>query len=273
VALMLPRVGLQPMQNNLSATPSSTLPGTTVTASATPHTKGAWAQMFASTNFPVCGITLTIANDATSTDSVKNLYDLGTGGSGSEVPIVSNIFNTAAAIQTGLSSYYLPIFIPKGTRISCRKQSATGSKTGSVFAFLHGGWSSPPDGMFAGAEGIGVNLATSGGLDHAAGSSGVESSWENIGSPLARTYGAIFPTVGMGSDLDMLSQIGHLEIGIGGVVLGETLFATNSAESIVRNIPNVPILGRFPAGSQLQVRAEMSSTADTSVGVALLGLY
>jgi hypothetical protein len=270
---MLPRVGMQPMQNNLAATPSPTAPGTTVTASGSINTKGAWAQIIASTDHPVCGVTLNIVNDSTSGDVVKNLYDLGIGGSGSEATIISNILSSSGTTTVGFASHFIPIFIPKGSRIAMRKQSSVASKTGSVILFLHQGFTSPPWHMFSGGDGIGIDLSTSGGTLHTPGSTGTESSWQNIGSPLARTYAAIIPTVSMGTDTDMQNAIGHLEIGVGGTTLAETIFVSTNSEAIGRNSPNIPIIGRWDAGMQLQVRAEVNVTADADIGVAFLGLY
>lgn len=274
MSLLFPILQQSVLQHNLPATPSPTAPGTAVTASGTPNVKGSWVELISSANFDVCGISLAIFADSASAAVNANLYDIGVGAAGSEQPIVSNLLNTGSTnLTAGGLSYFLPLEIKKGTRISARHQSNVASKGARITTFLHGGFSAPPWKTFAGAEGIGVDTADSGGTTHTPGNSGAESAWANIGTTLAKHYGAMLPIVSTGSDTTMTSLAGHLEVGINSTTLAEYLFGTNNTEFISYLLPSVPFYGNFPIGTQMQIRAEMSGTADTDLEFALLGFF
>lgn len=275
MSLMLPRSQGGLIQHNLAATPSNVGNGTSVPAHATINTKSAWVQIFAATNFDVHGISLAIQNDAVSSAQIANLYDIGVGAAASEQPIISNLLNTGGTSTptSGMKTYFFPLFIPKGTRISARHQSNVTIQPGVVTMFLHGGFDIPPWKSFQGADGIGIDTADSGGTTHTPGSSGTESTWANIGSTLARDYSAIMPIVSTGTDTTMTSLSGHVEIGINSTTLMEYYFATNNTEFVAAIFPTVPAYGFYPAGTQMMIRAEMSGTADTDLEFALLGFY
>jgi hypothetical protein len=273
MSLMLPYPGGGLTQHNLSATPSSTAPGTTVTAHASVNTKGNWTQLIASANFDAYGVTLLIASDTPAAVAVANLYDIGIGANPNEAVVISNYPNVTTSNITGTHSMFIPVFIPKGSRVSCRKQSNTTAQTGSVVIFLHGGFSAPPWKSFAGAEAIGVDTADSGGVTHVPGSTGSESTWADLGSPTSRQYGALIPRVLAGSDTITSSGVGHVEFGINSVTLAEFIFVSTTAEAMGPIHPSIPIYGNFPASTQFMVRAEMQGTPDDNYEFALMGLF
>lgn len=273
MSLMLPVPGGGLTQHNLAATPGASAPGTTVTAHATINTKGSWVELIAATNFEAFGITLMIVTDSTNATQAANLYDIGIGAAGVEVAIVKNLLNTSTGAGSCFKSYYLPIFIPKGTRLSACKQSNITAKTGSVVIFVHGGFSGPPWKPFAGADGIGIDTADSGGTTHTIGNSGAYSTWANIGSSLARQYGAIMPIVSTGSDTTMQSATAYFQIGISSASLGQRMFLTDGSEAINGIIPSIPIYGNFGVGTQMMIRGTHAGTADTDYEFALMGLY
>lgn len=262
-------------QNNFAATPSRTAPGTTVTASATPHTKGAWAQIFATTNYDVWGIQLKNNTDNATGAQSNILLDIGIGAALSEVAIINNMLlagaNSAAASQN-TKSYWLPIYIPKGTRVSARIQSNIVSKTTNLLLSLQGGPSSAPWPAFSGADCLGADTATSGGLAHTAGNTGTESTWTNIGVTAPRQYFAIMPVVQPAATTTLSNLIYHVELGITSVTLGEWVFATDTAEETMFINPPLPLLTNIPIGSQMMVRAECSGTGE-SLQYGVLALY
>lgn len=274
LSLMLPRASLGLTQNNLTATPSQAAHGTSVPASSTANTKSSWVQLFAATNFDVWGITLSLGVDSASAAVRSNLYDIGVGPAASEQVLLSNIMSTAGGnIATNPQfPIFIPVFIPAGVRVAARHQSNASSQGCRLVMFLHGGATSPPWAVFSGGDGIGVDTTDSGGLSHTAGSTGVESTWTNLGSTLARSYGAMLPMIGLGTDSNLASGVYHAEFGIGSTTMAEYMFGTSSTEYITCLMPNIPFYGNFPAGTQMQVRAECSGAAD-DLDYALLGLY
>jgi hypothetical protein len=274
MSLMLPYPGGGLTQHNLAATPSASAPGTTVTAHATINTKGSWVELITATTFPVFGVTLMISSDGTAATQVANLYDLGVGAAASEVVLISNLLNTSPPTGAGMKPYFFPIYIPKGARIAARKQSNITVKTGSVVIFCHGGFSAPPWRTFAGADAIGADTADSGGFTHTTGNSGTYSTWTNIGSTLARQYGALMPIVSSGTDTTMGNNPSYLQVGIASTVLATRMFTIdNSVESISTIVPNIPIYGNFATGTQMMIRGTSNTTADTDLEFAIMGLY
>ena len=98
--------------------------GTTMTASASTNTKGAWAELSAAAPFEVYGIYLSM--HPSSADVNAHLVDIGVGAAGSEVVLVSNIAEQQVAVYVG-NPMLIPVRIAAGQRISMRTQSNAGS--------------------------------------------------------------------------------------------------------------------------------------------------
>lgn len=131
--------------------------GTTLTAAATVHVKGAYAQIMAATAAAEAGFLVQLGRTSTGVDF---LVDIAIGGAGSETVIVANLAcgaGTGAASRKG--AFFIPIPIRAGTRISARCQATTISTTVDVKVHLLG---SLPGGMdsFGKCVTYGANTAT-----------------------------------------------------------------------------------------------------------------
>jgi hypothetical protein len=267
-----------PALNNLVATPVTVAVGTTVVASGSTNTKGSWTELFAAATvtYDVYGVTLLILNDSASATVTRNLYDVGIGGSGSEIVKIPDILNTGpTSLNNAMSAqqFFLPIFIPKGTRIAMRKQSNVASKTSSCAMWLHGGGGIPPWTVFSRCDSYATDTATSGGLVHTPGSSGTYSTWTNIGNTLARDYGAVMPMIGMGSDTTMTTLTAYLQVGINSVSMGQYLHGINNVEHLGNVFPSLPIFHHWVTGSQLMIRSTTSGTTDDNYEYGFLAYY
>lgn len=262
------------MQNNLTATPSTTTVGTLATSNASANTKGTWVECITSTNYDVWAISVVLVNVFTSGSAIRMLVDIGVGANPNETVIIPDILCGANGnMNNGLPFFTAPIFIPKGTRIVARCQDAVGSDTVSVTLFLHGGGSTVPWRAFRRAESIGTTSSgASGGLAHTAGSSGSESTWTNIGSTTTHMLDAIMPMVQNDTVTALNALVYHLEIGIASTTLCEYVFFTSTAETISTIFPLCPHYCHVPAGTQLMIRAECSGTAQ-SLQYGVLGFY
>lgn len=277
MGLITPHFTFAVPQNNFAATPSKTAPGTTLTANATPHDKGAWAQLFATANYDVWAISFTNNTDAISAGDSNILLDIGVGAAASEVVVVKEmvIGGAGSSLATGGAinkQYWLPIYIPKGARVAARIQSLTTVKTTSILMVLHGGPSAAPWPAFSGVDCIGADPLTSGGLALTAGNTGTESAWTNIGSTTTRQYFGIMPVVQPAANATMSALAYHVEAGYSSTTLGEWWFATSTSEECALICPPMPTLTRIPIGTQLQVRAECSGTGE-SLQYGILALY
>ena len=92
---------------------------TTWQVSGTAHTKGAWQEIVASTDFETQALFIHIG--PTANNNRDCLVDIGVGPEGSEVPIVENLYY-CQGVRPREENYYIPISVPVGTRLSVRAQ-------------------------------------------------------------------------------------------------------------------------------------------------------
>jgi hypothetical protein len=230
----------------------------TLTASATPHTKGSWSQIIASTSnvttlirFGVSGVNVSAADSAT-------LLDIGVGAAGSETVIVPNL-----AIGGSAGAFYsIPVEIPSGSRIAARIQGVRASQTATIsvrefFAFNAGDTAS----IGTTVDVLGVDTATSTGTAMG----GASGTWVEIEDSTTKNYigFAIAPST---SDTDTASQGDTTyEIGVGAagseVAFGYIQFAFGATENFSLPSSRSPnLFGReVPTGSRLAIRHNISA--------------
>lgn len=248
--------------SNLVATPSVTNFGTRLTASATPHAKGAYSQIIASTAYDVHGFWVTFGGSTTSNTRTDQMMDIAIGAATETVILPEFLTGWRAAQSTGPQSVFFPFFIAKGTRIVARLQSLIASDTlDTMFTLIYG--SGPrPEGLFSRADAYGTAAASSGGTSHTPGNTGAESTAASIGSTLSRSYDAVMLQVqGSMATTTMTNLAYHWELQISGVTLAEWYTVSHTTEQVNGPYPNEPIQRKLNSGAQLQIRAESSGTA------------
>lgn len=165
--------------------------------------------------------------------------------------------------------YDFPIWIPAGASLGMRARSAhsTGS-TLRVAAFAFGGNANPAS-WWCGQRvtAIGINAGSSTGTAHTAGNNSAFSSWTNFGSTLPAECGALqFGINGPGGTF--YAQNGYVfEFGVGGERIGAPLFRTLTSSEAGWSVESGPVFRKLAAGTQLQVRAACSGSAQ-GLGVA-----
>jgi hypothetical protein len=111
-----------------------------VAANATINTKGTTpTELIASTAANSFGVFVHVDSTATSNTNTATLLDIMTGGAGSEVVLIPDLmvgWKLGRAVDVTLRTYYFPIFVPSGTRLSARSQSVVASKTCLVLVTL-----------------------------------------------------------------------------------------------------------------------------------------
>jgi hypothetical protein len=257
-------------QHNLAATPVVEL-GTQMTADATIHTKGAWVEVIASTNYDVFGFWALFNTTGSSAAATDVLMDIAIGPSQENIIVPDFMAGWMAGGSNGFSSpVFFPIYIPRGTKISARIQALITADTASLALMLCSGNSGLPIPLFAGCDAYGVASASSSGVAHTPGNSGAESTAANIGSVTSKNYGAVLLRTA-GNDNNMVAAAYHWELMIGGVTAAEW-YTSNLAVEMIYTFPPCPIPVSIPAGTQLQIRAECSTTAESN-DVALYCFY
>ncbi len=117
---------------------SASTHGTTVDPGAVANTKGAWAQLTASTTNDICGLFAFVdcaGVTGNSAVSANVLVDIGIGAAASEQALISNMeflkLNSSSDLNTMVPQYtpLIPVQIPSGTRIAARCQSGLTTAT------------------------------------------------------------------------------------------------------------------------------------------------
>jgi hypothetical protein len=232
----------------------------TVTASATPHTKGAWSEIIASTSSDVTLLSFVITNVNTTSTDTATLIDIGVGAAGSETVVVPDI--AVGAQLTGL--YTIPVKITSGTRIAMRSQSVVASKTLSIpirefFAFDAGDAALTPTTV----DVLGVNTATSEGTAM----SGASGTWVEITASTAVDYSAfaIVPSSSDGNIAALTAIVYEIGVGAAGseVSFGRVIFSTVATEQVVMRRIWPFLFGReVPSGSRLSIRHNIATNPD-----------
>lgn len=256
-------------------TPTAPGAGTTITANATPHTKGTTpTQLIASTAADSYAIQVHIHNNATSNATTSTLLDIMTGGAGSEVVLIPDLMAGWVHPVTTTNewrTYTFPIFIPSGTRLSARSQSAVASKTCSVAITL---MQRPTQLGYVGTRvtAYGVSSANSYGVLHTAGST---STYGATAGQLTASSTNPIRYVQIGVDCSNrttnVDAYGWYRLQLGtNVLVDDLLIATDTGtESIGYEAANRALAGMLwdlPAGTDL--RYAIASTAVSFSSIA-----
>ena len=125
------------LETNLAVTSNDDRVGTLVTADSVIHTKGNWTELIASSGADAEGIYVKVVEVGTSATATSMLMDLGTGALNSETVLLPDLLVGYAGNDVSIGrTYFFPVSIPAGTRISARCQSVVSGRTGRVAVWL-----------------------------------------------------------------------------------------------------------------------------------------
>jgi hypothetical protein len=281
--LILPPFAFANCTDNFSgSTPTNSNSGTAVTAAAGANADGTAASLIAAVphdiHYLVVGIGCVTAQSTTDTAALIDILVDPAGGTTWEACIDDLVcgFQAAMAATLGYNHFYhFPIWIPSGTSLGAQVRCATGSVSFRVGVWAYGN-PSRPDLWWCGSkvESLGITAASSKGTDITPGSSTATFSWTNVGATTSGRYGAI-QFAQNGSDNNSTAIGYHAQIGVGSArVPGTPTFVwyNGTTEASVRHGHRGPIWCDIPEGTQLQVGACASGTAEVH-DVALYGVY
>lgn len=261
------------------ALPTSTsAAGTSVAANSTINTKGATpTQLIASTAADSYGIFVHIDNSATSNATTNTLLDVMTGNAGSEVVLIPDLMAGWVLnqnVSNALRTYYFPIFIPSGTRLSARSASVVSAKTCLVSVTL---LQRPTQLGFVGSRvtAYGVDAANSRGTTNTSGNSAYGTAVAVSGSttnPIRYMQLGLDP----GTRTTVTDQRVRAAIYLGTNVLvddlqGSTDTGTESIETNEANRVLSAMLWNLPSGLDLRV-ATMHNTTGASFSAIVYGV-
>ena len=254
---------LQNVQRGPNVAGDSLSTSMTVTGSATAHTKGSWTQIFASTTVD-SGYLVLMPDDITvSATNSATLVDIGVGAAGSERIVIADInvgaWGHGAMFQT-------PLFIPAGSAVSVRLQSAITSKV------MNGRLSLLPSPVLGESakfsETWGASSATSAGLTLTTPSvSGTDTAWQQISAGITRDTNWIAFSLGS-VGTNVAASKGTFTVGYGASGSEQPLLANARWEQLGTEVMRachywVPC--NLPAGTRLVVRFNSTSTGPGSV--------
>lgn len=252
-----------------------------VTAASTAHTKGAWAEIIASSSADAHIVQLTIGTTSTSTANTSILLDLGFGAAGSERVVVANLgAGFLDFVTTGGRTWQIPLFVPAGTRIAARIQGVIASDTAEVAVDLYGGQGFEGFSTFAAVETYGADTTASRGVIlTASATANAVGAWTQVVASTVAPIRAMFLSVQGASSATMNTAANLIDIGMGAsgseVAVVSGIYArTSSVEFIQLVIPPGPMLPQefdIPAGVRLAAR-NTSSTASNAVDITLHGM-
>jgi len=248
--------------------------GTVITAGGTANTKGSYAQLIASTSFHAKSILFHCGN--ADTNFVKLLIDIAVGAASSEQNIVENFYLDSTRINSGIQSIWMPLEIPKSSRIAVRTQSSTASQTCEIVIYLFG-YSMIGGAEFQRATSYGADLSTSTGVQvDPGGTFHVKGAWSEIISSSTRDIRWMIISTG-DHDASMVPDGWLLDIGVGGagseqvIVPDLYLRGETSPDILFPTFMSMPM--QIPSGTRIAARAQSSENqADDRVfDIAILG--
>lgn len=234
------------------------------------NTKTAWVEVSSSLPFDCDGLMLQTRNVGANFQTVW--FDVGVGGAGSEVVVVSNWPDQRWSSNKYSSHVPIPVKLKAGQRVAIRCQS-TGTPGGNVsgaLAVFSGGFDKI--GPFAALDvDIGKDMANSRGTSVTPGTS-AEGSWTELTSSLSRAIKGFYVHQTNGANSDAL---GRFEIGIGAAASEVALTPYFAYWQSGGNPPltwenSGPWFFPLPAGTRIAARAR--SNAAEAIRLSLTGL-
>ena len=246
---------------------TATSEGTKVTASVTANTKGAWAELTASTGFDLQGFLVSFSAEP-QTGQPNLLLDIGVGGGGSEEIIFEDLLLCPSSnYDSDFSKFvYAPVRIGAGIRVAARCQGTVGSE---VINISLNAVPSAFTSMMPGSNVIafGANTADSGGISvDPGGTANTKGAWTEIDASTSDNIKGIWITQATVNNTANRVQRCMYDVAIGGSgseeIIAENLIYIGSQQETVFSMPVFfPI--DVPSGSRLAIRAQTTTTDAT----------
>ena len=270
----VPQEGRILVQHNLPAVGTAIGSiGTSATTGAAASTKGAWAEVYASTSFDAYLIEVWVFNYSLAGADSRLCVDIGLGAATEEVLIADLLCGGAKTVadvsQAGVGRRFtFPLYIPAGSRITVRGAGDRVSTAFRTLVTLWGGDGIPPFQVGRKVTTYGITTVPAG-TSITPGASGVEGSWTDVGAPTTTTedHFAFLPGYQNGLDTTKTAAGYMIDLGEGAAAstpeeIGRWLFAQSNAENEDGPYPSLPVFKYIPSGTQLAARASSSGALD-----------
>jgi hypothetical protein len=265
--LWVPEKGRLLRQHNLGTIGST--PGTSVTTGAAASTKGSPAEVFASTAFDSYLVEVSAWGYGSSATDSKCCLDVMAGAATEEI-IIPDLFvgYTEASSVTSIvraPSYFFPLYIPAGTRVSVRAAGQRVSTSFRVGINLWGGNAIPPFKVGREVVTYGITVLPLG-QSVVPGASAAEGSWTEIVATTSEDHFAVMPGFSWGDDTTKQTRTYYVDIGVGAAteeqVAANYAYGMTGAEVGYGPFPAWPTFIDIPTGTRLTMRVSNSGTND-----------
>lgn len=253
--------------------------GGSVVADRAVNVKGSLTELTAATPFDtdLCWVHLHSHGTILSGSGTYNfaLVDILAGPQNSEQVIIPNL-PQRRGIQAGniLHSYYLPLSISQGTRLTARSQSSFGNQTTRVSMTLGANGLAPGSG-YTKVVTYNINEATSRPTNIVTAGLGSKGAWVQVGVTTSVTRAFLVVRWGWNNSSTLASADLFYDIGIGPSGSERILIPDLHHTTIGANGACNPVLGPFPAnlpvGTRIAARGQGSS-GTVPGGIVVIGL-
>ncbi len=264
--------------HDAGTTPASSSGTGVLTSATTPFAKGAWTQLLAATAADAAWMMVRI--NCTGTTGTQWAIDIGVGASGSEQAIVQNLSATSGLKVA--ASYFFPLAVPGGTRISARASGSVTSDPALIQIILFDDtFTSAGSGEAVDTYGF-SSAANIGTLIDPGATANAKGAYSQVSAAVANDIGGFLLWFdnqnGAGTTSAIQRWLVDIAVGPGG------------AEQVI--VPNIPLAGytpssmqiynpttrylpiAVPAGSRIAARAQCSTgaTPDRKIGITVYGV-
>lgn len=228
------------------------------------NTKGSWTQIVAALPYD----SILIPQVTVTANFYEWLFDIGIGGAGSEVVLVSNLhFDCAVAYAQSMGYMYpIPIIVPSGTRIAFRSQCSFANKPyyTCVTAIHVGGFAKEM--LCNSSTTYGDATADSGGTSIDPGAiASTDGSWVQLTAATTAPCKAFFLCIGNQGNTGRSDYAWKMDVAVGAAaaeqeIVSDFVLYSSSYNSII--VPNrTPIFPiTIPIGTRISVRAMCNGT-------------
>jgi hypothetical protein len=258
-----------------AGTVAATTSLTDIPENAAANTKGAYAELIASTAFDAVGFLLNIC--FTPANSRSMLLDIAVGAAASETVILADIAFTHGSASFSTHLVYIPLPIPAASRVSARYATTTVATANLMVAVNLVGAGFAGGSPYGKAETWGATAADSGGIQVVPGVTNAKGSYSQIVAASAFDVNAIIVCVGnSAADYALAAQRYLFDVAVGGAGVEQILFTDLLfAADVFEDSPHQQIMGPFPcmipAGSRVAVRAQTSAGTTDNFDFVIIG--
>lgn len=226
------------------------------------NSKGAYAQLIASSAFSYSALTIQMYADGGGGQCY--LVDIAVGGAGSEVVIVPNIlFDSSRNIVGNMLNFTLPLNIPAGTRISARCQEVGGTGTRQVQVTIvgrSGGSNYGPSDIGQATNYGAITASTNGVLIDPGATLNTLGAWAQLTASTTSDHYGLMAILGTDQQSSTLVDSGYVfQIAVGAaaaeIVIGEFSSCTTSSMNRMQ-VNSFEVLAQIPVGTRISMRSK-----------------